>query len=93
VGSFEGHLKYNLKPWLWVSLDGNFWFGGRSTINGIVNVNTYQNNSRVGATASIPLTKHQSLKFSYSDGDYVLYGGNDQSVTVAWQYTWLGRPK
>jgi|SRR5271165_100215 len=93
VGSFEGHLSCNFKPRLWVSLDGNFWFGGRITINGIENVNTYQKNSRVGATASIPLTKHQSLKFSYSDGDYVLYGGNYQSVTVAWQYAWLGRPK
>ncbi|MGB9431578.1 MAG: hypothetical protein WBQ89_04995, partial [Candidatus Acidiferrum sp.] len=66
--------------------------GGRITINGTENVNTYQKNSRIGATASIPFTKHQSLKFSYSNGDYVLYGGNYQSVTVAWQYAWLGRP-
>ncbi len=93
MGSFEGHVSYNFKPRLWVSLDGNFWFGGRITINGIENVNTYQKNSRIGVTASIPLTKHQSLKFSYSDGDYVLYGGNYQSVTVAWQYAWLGKPK
>jgi hypothetical protein len=93
VGSFEGHLSYNIKPRLWVSLDGNFWFGGRTTVNSIENVNTYQKNSRVGATASIPVTKHQSLKISYSNGDYVLYGGNYQSVSVAWQYSWLGRPK
>jgi len=92
VGSFEGHLSYNFKPRLWVSLDGNFWFGGRVTVNGIENVNTYQKNSRIGATASIPLTRHQSLKFSYSNGDYVLYGGNYQSVIVAWQCGWLGRP-
>jgi hypothetical protein len=64
VGSFEGHVSYNFKPRLWVSLDGNFWFGGRITINGIENVNTYQKNSRIGVTASIPVTKHQSLKFS-----------------------------
>lgn len=93
VGSFEGHLSYNIKPRLWVSLDGNFWFGGRMTVNSIENVNTYQKNSRVGATASIPVTKHQSLKISYSNGDYILYGGNYQSVSVAWQYSWLGRPK
>jgi hypothetical protein len=93
VGSFEGHLSYNIKPRLWVSLDGNFWFGGRTTVNSIENVNTYQKNSRVGVTASIPVTKHQSLKISYSNGDYVLYGGNYQSVSVAWQYSWLGRPK
>lgn len=93
IGSFEGHLSYNFRPRLWVSLDGNFWFGGRITINGIENINTYQKNSRIGATASIPLTKHQSLKFSYSDGDYVQYGGNYHNATVAWQYGWFGRPK
>lgn len=76
IGSFEGHVSYDFKPRLWVSLDGNLWFGGRLSINGRESVKTYQQNSRVGVTASIPLTKHQSLKFSYSAGDYVLYGGN-----------------
>jgi len=90
VGSFEGHLSYNVKPRLWVSLDGNFWFGGRTTVNSTENVNTYQKNSRVGATASIRVTKHQSLKISYNNGDYVLYGGNYQSVSVAWQYKLVG---
>jgi hypothetical protein len=37
--------------------------------------------------------KHQSLKVSYSDGAYVRFGGNYQSVSVAWQYSWLGWPK
>ena len=90
TGSFEGHLSYSIKPRLWVSLDGNFWFGGRTTLNGVEVINTYQKNSRIGATASIPLTKHQSLKISYNNGDYVLYGGNYQTVSVAWQYGWLG---
>lgn len=92
TGSFEGHLSYSMKPRLWVSLDGNFWFGGRTTLNGVENINTYQKNSRVGATASIPLTRHQSLKISYNNGAYVLYGGNYQTVSLAWQYGWLGRP-
>jgi hypothetical protein len=92
TGSFEGHLSYSMKPRLWVSLDGNFWFGGRTTLNGVENINTYQKSSRVGATASIPLTKHQSLKISYNNGAYVLYGGNYQTVSIAWQYGWLGRP-
>ena len=61
-------------------------------VNGIENVNTYQKNSRIGATVSVRISKHQSLKVSYNNGDYVLYGGNYQSVSVAWQYFWLGRP-
>jgi len=93
VGSFEGHLSYSVKPRFWFSLDGNFWFGGTTSLNGVQNPLTVQRNSRIGGTASIPVTKHQSLKLSYSNGDYIRYGGNYQNVSVAWQYSWLGRPK
>ncbi|HUO33534.1 MAG TPA: transporter [Candidatus Acidoferrum sp.] len=92
IGSFESHLSYDVRTRLWVSLDGNFWFGGRTSLNGVENVQTFQESSRIGATASIPLSKHQSLKMSYSNGTYVRFGGSYQTVSVAWQYSWLGRP-
>jgi Putative MetA-pathway of phenol degradation len=90
VAAFETHLSYDFKPRFWVSLDGNFWFGGKTSLNGQQNPLTEQRSSRVGATASIPLTKHQSLKVSYSNGAYVSYGGNYQNVSIGWQYSWLG---
>jgi hypothetical protein len=93
VGSLEGHLSYDLKPRAWVSLDGNFWWGGITSLNGIRNLDTKQTGSRLGGTVSIPLTKHQSIKVSYSNGTYIRFGGNYQNVSVAWQYSWLGRPK
>ena len=92
VGSFEGHLSYDFKPRLWISADGNYWFGGTTSINGVQNPVTLQRNSRVGVTASIPLTRHQSIKLSYNNGAYIRYGGNYQNISVAWQYSWLGRP-
>jgi hypothetical protein len=92
IGAFEGHLSYDVKPRLWASLDGNFWFGGKTTLNGVQNPGTLQRNSRVGGTVSVPVTKHHSLKFSYANGAYIRYGGNYQSVSVAWQYSWFGRP-
>ena len=95
VGAFEGHLSHDIKhnPRFWVSFDGNFWFGGRTSLNGVENPVTLQSNSRIGATVAVPITPHQSLKFSYSDGAYIRYGGNYQNVSAAWQYSWLGRPK
>jgi hypothetical protein len=94
IGSFEGHLSRSLgRPRFWASLDGNFWFGGTTTLGGITNPNTYQASSRVGATLSVPVTKHQSFKFAYSRGSYVRFGGNYQNVQVAWQYAWVGWPK
>jgi hypothetical protein len=93
IGSFEGHLSYDVKPGLWFSLDGNFWFGGVTSLTGIANPATRQTSSRIGATASFPLGKGQSVKVSYNNGAYIRFGGNYQSVSVAWQYSWLGRPK
>jgi hypothetical protein len=92
VGAFEGHFSYDVRPRLWVSLDGNYWFGGKTSVNGVENSLTLQKSSRIGATASIPVSKHQSVKFSYSNGAYIQFGGNYQNVSVAWQYSWLGRP-
>jgi hypothetical protein len=92
IGSFEGHLSRDFKRRLWASLDGNFWFGGTTSEKGIPNASTRQTSSRIGATASFPVSKHSSIKTSYSDGIYARFGGNYQSVSVAWQYSWLGRP-
>lgn len=86
----EGHLSYDFKPRLWLSLDGNFWYGGRSSLNGVQNPDTLQRNSRIGATTAIPITRHQSLKFSYDRGASIRFGGNYQAVQVAWQYGWIG---
>jgi hypothetical protein len=93
IGSFEGHLSYDLKPRLWFSLDGNFWFGGVTSLSGIANPATRQTGSRVGVTASLPLGKAHSVKVSYDDGDYIRFGGNYQSVAIGWQYSWIGSPK
>lgn len=91
IGSFEGHLSHDFKPRLWVSLDGNFWVGGRTSLNGVQSPNSLQRSSRVGATASFPISKHQSVKFSYANGAYVRFGGDYQTLSAAWQYSWVGR--
>jgi hypothetical protein len=92
MAAFESHLSYDFKPRLWVSLDGNFWVGGATSLDGAENALSKQENSRLGGTAAIPIGKHQSFKFSYSDGTYIRFGGNYQNLSVAWQYSWLGRP-
>jgi hypothetical protein len=92
VGAIEMHLSYDVKPRLWASVDGNYWYGGETTVNGVLKVGTLQSNSRIGGTVSVPLTKHQSVKFSYSDGELARIGGTFQTVSFAWQYSWLGRP-
>lgn len=92
IGSFESHLSHDFKPGTWISLDGNFWFGGVTSLSGIQNVATRQTASRLGATAALRVSRHQSLKISYSGGTYLRFGSNFQNLQIAWQYSWLGWP-
>jgi hypothetical protein len=92
IGALEAHLSYDVRPRLWVSLDANFWYGGRTSLNGVENPATLQKSSRVGVTASFPITRHQALKIGYADGAYVRFGGDYRIASVAWQYSWIGKP-
>ncbi len=92
IANGEAHIGYYLTPRLWVSFDANFWSGGRTVRNGLVD-NNEQRNSRMGATVSLPIRQRQSFKFSYSRGAYITIGGDYNTVSVAWQYTWFRRPK
>jgi hypothetical protein len=91
IGSFEGHLSYSFKQRAWASLDGNFWWGGITALNSIRNLQTKQTSSRIGGTISIPFTKHQSIKASYSKGAYVRFGGDYHNLQIGWQFSWVGR--
>jgi len=92
IFAFEGHLSYDVKPRLWASLDGNFWYGGRTSLNGVQNPSTLQKNSRIGGTVSLPVSRHQSLKVSYNRGAYIGFGGRYDNVSIGWQCSWVGRP-
>lgn len=92
VGVLEVHLSYDVRPRFWVSLDGNFWYGGRTSLNGVESPTTLQQNSRVGISASVPLTRRQSVKASYAQGAYIRFGGDYKIFSLAWQYSWIDAP-
>jgi len=95
VAVIETHLSYDVRPRMWISLDANFWRGGATSLNGVENPATLQQNSRVGITGAFPITRHQSLKLSYTRGAYIRFGGDYQILSAAWQYSWIsaGRSK
>jgi hypothetical protein len=93
IGTVELHLSYDVKPRLWASLDGNYWYGGSTSVNGLPKTGSLQANSRIGGTVSLPFTQRQSFKCSYSAGALTRFGGSFQTVAVAWQYSWLGTLK
>jgi len=91
IGIVELHLSYDVRPRLWFSLDGNFWHGGETSLNGVENPSTLQKSSRVGATASVPLTRRQAAKCGFARGAYARFGGDYTIVSAAWQYSWVGK--
>jgi hypothetical protein len=91
IGAWELHVSYDVNPRCWISADLNYWRGGRTSVNGVPSV-TLQANSRLGVTGSVPLSRHQSLKISYSDGVVIRAGGNFRILSAGWQYGWLGSP-
>jgi Putative MetA-pathway of phenol degradation len=92
IAALEFHLSYDVKPRLWISGDVNYWRGGRTSVNGRKGIETLQANSRIGVTGSVPVTAHQAIKVSYSDGVLVRVGGNFRVLSVGWQLSWLGLP-
>ena len=90
IGAWEVHLSYDVSPFFWISADVNYWHGGRTSVNGVAG-STLQANSRFGVTGSLPLTRRQSLKVSYSDGLVVRSGGSFRILSGGWQYGWIGR--
>jgi len=91
IAAVETHVSYDVRPRLWASFDGNFWYGGRTSLDGVENPSTLQQNSRIGFSFSFPLTRHQTAKVSYARGAYIRFGGDYRIYSVAWQYSWVER--
>jgi hypothetical protein len=83
VLSLEVHLVRRFRPGFWASLDGNFFAGGRSLING-EETETLQRNSRLGLTLVFPFHRRHAIKASYSAGVVTESGGNFRSFVLSY---------
>lgn len=87
IGSVQGHVIYSFTKGMWAALDGTYYWGGSSTLDGVKG-NDLQKNTRVGFTFVLPLNIHNSLKFNYSTGVSTRTGSDFDTFAVAWQYRW-----
>jgi hypothetical protein len=86
--STQFHVRYLIQRGLWAAIDGNFWRGGQTTVNGAVN-DDLQRNSRIGATVSMRLGRSQSLRIAASRGAFTRIGGDFSSIGVSYGYSWM----
>jgi hypothetical protein len=83
----QGHIIYNFQSGAWVSLDGTYFSGGRTTLNG-VRGNNEQANTRAGLTVALPVDRYNSIKLNASTGISTRTGSEFSTFGVAWQYRW-----
>lgn len=88
IASYQAHVSYTFRPGLWLAANGTYYTGGVTTVDGVEG-SDLQNNTRVGLTFSMALTRGHSLKLSFSDGTTTRVGGDFRAGAVAWQYTWF----
>jgi hypothetical protein len=91
VVALQGHVSYTFRPRLWVAFDATWYEGGDARVEG-GEPGGGMNNSRLGATMSLPLGRSQSFKIAYSSGVVVRTGTNFRTLSVGWQRLWLTRP-
>jgi hypothetical protein len=84
--SVQGHAIYNFNRKLWAALDGTYYTGGRTSENGGALNNDLERNSRWGATLAYSLTRHNSIKFYFSEGLTERSGTDFRVVGIAWQH-------
>jgi hypothetical protein len=87
--SVQAHVIYSFPRGIWAALDGTYYVGGRTTIDGVKS-DDRQENSRVGATVSFPVSRHNSVKVYGSTGATARTGTKFTTVGAAWQFRWGG---
>jgi hypothetical protein len=85
--SLQGHVIYKINAKLWTALDGTYYTGGRTSLNGNSD-DDLQRNSRWGVTFSYALARHNSVKLFFSSGAAARTGTDFRVIGAAWQYRW-----
>lgn len=90
ITTAQVHVSYTIRRGLWLAADWTWYGGGEISADGGPKTSR-RNNTRVGATFSLPLSKSQSVKFAYSRGVTARSGQDFKTFSAAWQFFWFDR--
>ena len=83
----QGHIIHGFQNGIWLALDGTFYTGGRTTVNG-ARQNNLQSNTRTGLTVALPVDRYHSVKIYASTGTSSRTGSDFNGIGIAWQVRW-----
>ena len=88
VTSLQGHAVYSFKGGIWTAFDATFYWGGRTTVDG-VSGQDLQQNSRFGLTLALPVSMRHTIKIYESSG--VLRGNGTDVYVIGgrWECRWV----
>jgi hypothetical protein len=92
MGSFQGHISYNIQTRMWAAFDMTYYTGGTSSVNGTES-NDRQSNSRIGGTIVLPIGKVHSVKIAFSTGAIIRAGADFTTISVGWQTSFFSKPE
>jgi hypothetical protein len=87
IYAVQAHLLHTFQSGVWIALDGIYFAGGHTTLNGVKSDNE-QRNTRAGFTLALPVDRQNSLKLHASTGLTTRTGSEFSAVGIAWQYRW-----
>jgi len=87
IVSGDFHLVKRVKPGFWFSLDLNYYYGGRTTIDGEQRADL-QRNSRAGLTLMFPWKHKHAIRSSFSTGTVTSSGGDYDLFSLMYVYAW-----
>jgi hypothetical protein len=90
IGATQVHVSYTFRPGMWAAVDGIYYTGGRTTVDGALK-NDLQQNVRVGLTFALPIGHAQALKFQYATGAVTRVGGNFSTLALSYQLRFMTR--
>lgn len=89
IYSMQGHLLYSFRSGIWAAVNGTYYTGGRTTVDGVAS-DDLQENSRLGLTLALPVNRRNSIKLYGSSGVSTRTGTDFDAIGIAWQYRWGG---
>jgi hypothetical protein len=87
IVSTELHIIKLITPRVWASLDGNYYVGGETTIDGNKRADL-QRNARMGVTLYAALKGGHAVRSGYSTGVVTESGGDYEIFNISYVYAW-----
>ncbi len=88
----KSHVIYTFRPGFWTALGVGWGNGGQTFVNSEAR-QTLQSNWRFGWSLAYPLTPSQGLIFGLGSAVTRRAGGDYDSVSLAYQYSWGGKDR